>query len=268
MQWYVTVSCCPALFLNRPLQNANAYLLFYKRRTSRPLGGKSYARVEAARSNAKAVTNTTFEQAPQRLEHESQLPTPPQEGDDSFAPSKRGPGGILALVRMDTLSRSRLPDWPTPVSNPRSSPASSSSLLDEGDPPSFEDARYDEVVQSSLDPLALSARQFDFPNPSINSPTSSNEAEPDLEPDTDPSWPVTEYQNLLRLRTARFPRSGASSPEGSSTGDYTLQSQSEDDKEDSFVSRDETSRDFSEKYQRMSGNVRMRPWGKPAAVVG
>ncbi|GBE86464.1 cysteine proteinase [Sparassis crispa] len=156
--------------------NANAYLLFYKRRTSRPLGGKSYARVEAAKSKPKSLESVQQEQ--------SQLPTPPDEpivksafeSQPQFASLKRA-----ATERFTSLPiRRQYEDgWPTPQSDSRSSPDSSPPPLDDGDPPpSFEESQ----SPTSLDALALSAHQLDYPDPSSRgSPTSSNEAEPDLE---------------------------------------------------------------------------------------
>jgi len=48
-------------------QNRNAYLLFYRRRTSRPIGGKTHAKIQAARqNNSQKAASTT-------------LPTPPDE---------------------------------------------------------------------------------------------------------------------------------------------------------------------------------------------
>ncbi|CAL1715008.1 unnamed protein product [Somion occarium] len=54
--------------------SSNAYLLFYKRRTSRPLGGKSHLKIEEARNKPKPSTPT-----PEVKIEDSQLPTPPAE---------------------------------------------------------------------------------------------------------------------------------------------------------------------------------------------
>jgi ubiquitin carboxyl-terminal hydrolase 4/11/15 len=35
-------------------QNAHAYVLFYRRRSTRPLGGKTHAKVQAAKARASA----------------------------------------------------------------------------------------------------------------------------------------------------------------------------------------------------------------------
>lgn len=115
------------------IQNANAYLLFYKRRTSRPLGGKSFAKVEAARQNLNSVDDPTFEPRSQEFE-QSQLATPPQESDAPFPPGSNGSSVQDSLrLQMDSLSRNRPSGWSS--SNPRSSPASSSSPLDDVNPP-------------------------------------------------------------------------------------------------------------------------------------
>ena len=74
------------------------------------------------------------------------------------------------IVSSQTISH----DWPTPVTH--SSPASSLPPLDDGDPPAFEDSQYDEIVEQNPLPLSehlLLAMGY--------SPTSSNEAEPDLD---------------------------------------------------------------------------------------
>jgi hypothetical protein len=73
-------------------QNANAYLLFYRRRTSRPLGGKTHEKVEEARARA---PSPDAEPAPAPAPapaaagadgEEAQLPTPPSEHGGSLRP--------------------------------------------------------------------------------------------------------------------------------------------------------------------------------------
>jgi ubiquitin carboxyl-terminal hydrolase 4/11/15 len=54
-------------------QNAHAYVLFYRRRTDRPLGGKTHAKVQAAKGRASASEG---ERAVSVAE-DTQLPTPP-----------------------------------------------------------------------------------------------------------------------------------------------------------------------------------------------
>lgn len=162
-------------------------MLFYKRRTSRPLGGKSYDKIEAAKASEdlSSSSQTVHDNAPT-----TQLPTPPYDGESSFDDGRvthtlRSSNNMLPLVAGKSASSYDLSRrWPTPQSDARSSPNSSPLPPDEMDPPSFEDAQFDDVIASSLSPLGLSTQQFDFPDPSSrSSPTSSNEAEPDLDRD-------------------------------------------------------------------------------------
>ncbi|KAH9933298.1 uncharacterized protein B0H18DRAFT_982923 [Fomitopsis serialis] len=173
--------------------NANAYLLFYRRRTSRPIGGKSHEKIEEARQKTAAPSQPEEDGA-------TQLPTPPSEANEQYVlPTQEEPK--LPWLASLTAMAPYIGDnggWPTPQSNARSSPASSPPPLDDGEPPSFEDSQHDDVVQTSRDPLAHSAHQFDFPDPSSssrNSPTSSAEAEPDPDlDDKDPleGWPASD----------------------------------------------------------------------------
>ncbi|KAI0065534.1 cysteine proteinase [Artomyces pyxidatus] len=161
--------------------NANAYLLFYRRRTSRPLGGKTHAKVEAARLKATSSGPTDMVlNTPPNVG--LQLPTPPNERAPplpSVAMGERDPPRTLRATPY-LFSES----WHTPQSG-SSSRSTSPPPLDDGDPPSFDDAQFDHVLQSStLDPLELSSQQYDFPGPgpsSKASPTSSNEVEQDSE---------------------------------------------------------------------------------------
>lgn len=129
--------------------------------------------IEAAKQ--KAAAPPPEEDAP------AQLPTPPSEGQVEVLPAQ----GLSA----ELLSNMLPPDsglsegsWPTPQSNARSSPSSSPPPLDDADPPSFEEALDDRILQSPFDPLEISNQRFEFPDPSSrNSPTSSNEAEPDVD---------------------------------------------------------------------------------------
>jgi len=147
--------------------NANAYLLFYKRRTSRPLGGKTYAKIQEARN---------------RRQHDSemqntdpQLPTPPSEPAKPLEPPS------VRQTRFLSDLESREGGW-LASSNGSSSSASSPPPLDErdsSDPPTFEDSRFDEIVQTNLEPLDLAAHHFAFPDPTARFSPSSVEAEPD-----------------------------------------------------------------------------------------
>ncbi|KAJ7463408.1 hypothetical protein B0H11DRAFT_2052838 [Mycena galericulata] len=137
--------------------NANAYLLFYRRRTTEPLGGKTQAKIEAAR--LKRQTEASEPSSDEGITLESQ-----DDANDDL--------GIPGLSTF--LPRSRSPAGSSP-----------SSMRDE--PPDFDSL--DEMVV--LDPLARSAQRFDFPDPSSNkaSPASSTEAEGDAEMD----WPSSSF---------------------------------------------------------------------------
>ncbi|RPD76448.1 cysteine proteinase [Lentinus tigrinus ALCF2SS1-7] len=169
--------------------NSNAYLLFYRRRTSRPLGGKSHEKVELARTRPKTEIEVTAHE-------EVQLPTPPSEGSVS-----RGEPSISSVPPT-------ILEWPTPNSMVPSSPSSPPPPL-ESLPPSFDDALYDPILQS--DGLTgLPSTQLEFPDPSSRGSPSSIDAEPDddndgpfYQPDLDESMEYS--QDSLRLRKAKFP---------------------------------------------------------------
>lgn len=155
-------------------QNSNAYLLFYKRRSSRPLGGKTHEKIELFRNRAKEVPSIDEPGA-----EETQLPTPPSEGSKPIGSNK--------LTRFTGDQGSSQWGWGS-SSNARSSPGSTPPPLSEVEPdelPSFDASLDDEVVESSLTPIHLSS--YSFPDHrQRGSPTSSNEAEPDLEENTLP----------------------------------------------------------------------------------
>ncbi|EJF64133.1 cysteine proteinase [Dichomitus squalens LYAD-421 SS1] len=180
----------------RPEQavNSNAYLLFYRRRTRRPIGGKSHEKVEAARVQPKVHVDDVSHRG-------MQIPTPPSDG--SVSRGDPSVGSIPATIL----------EWPTPDSMVPSSPSSPPPPL-EGLPPSFDDALYDPIVQSSpLAEIQLSAAQLEFPDPSSHGSPSSVDAEPDLEDndespffqssfDDDPTQDISD--DSVRLRKANF----------------------------------------------------------------
>jgi len=169
-QWYQFDDAFVSLSRPEAAVNSDAYLLFYKRRTSRPLGGKTHTKIEAARlySETSSVAET-----PVPVHINEQLPTPPDEP--------------LTLI---TVSSSRKQDpsrvnhnwptagrWPTPQSESSSISTSPPPMDDtESELPSFSESQFDEVLQGSLDPLVLSSNRFDLGRVS---PTSSNEVEID-----------------------------------------------------------------------------------------
>ncbi|KAH0836640.1 hypothetical protein J3R83DRAFT_8358 [Lanmaoa asiatica] len=137
--------------------NANAYLLFYKRRSSQPLGGKTYHKIEEARSSANEVEDP----APSM---DAQLPTPPSE---IVAPT------FVLPQKPQNIG------WRTPPSHNRSTPSSSPPPLDE--PPNFEESQHDQSLTSTgLNSLLMDDEPtYHFPSSFKASPTSSNEVEAD-----------------------------------------------------------------------------------------
>ena len=141
--------------------------------------------VEAARLK---VENTASEQPDILMESdtqaESQLPTPPTDTPDS----QSEPNG-----QKDSLSLWNNATWTALSSKTQSSPASTPPPLE--DPPDFDDALRDPVIQSNLEALPLSTgltielEQF-FPDPPSGGSPSSVRAEfdqEDLDFDTDTS---------------------------------------------------------------------------------
>lgn len=96
-----------------------------------------------------------------------QLPTPPNEGDS-----------FLAVEGLKNFP-SRIHQWNLRTSHSNGGSSIPSPPVDE--PPDFEESQSDLFI--SDDPLSTSNQQYDFPDPSSNkpSPSSSNEAEPDLD---------------------------------------------------------------------------------------
>ncbi|KAG1746657.1 uncharacterized protein EDB91DRAFT_1048951 [Suillus paluster] len=149
--------------------NSNAYLLFYKRRSSAPLGGKTHEKIEEARRKATAEVEVEAESVAVQEVH---LPTPPSETGAAPFP--------FPLTQQPSSSGGYM----TPRSNPRSSPTSSPPPLDDGDPSTSEAQNDDSIADDGLGlgPLELANQQFDFPDPSARaSPTSSVEVEPDYD---------------------------------------------------------------------------------------
>ncbi|KDR80672.1 hypothetical protein GALMADRAFT_241045 [Galerina marginata CBS 339.88] len=154
--------------------NANAYLLFYRRRTKSSLGGKSFQKVQKAKLQPKVEVK----EEPIVI-IDTQLPTPPNDTAD-FTNTDRLP--FFSELSSDLRLRNS-DSW-----NLRSSGSNGGSSVPSpptDDPPDFEDYRNDPLV-SYNDPLVLSAQRYDFPDPSSKaSPSSSNEADIDLDTDLD-----------------------------------------------------------------------------------
>ncbi|KAF7309998.1 hypothetical protein MIND_00372600 [Mycena indigotica] len=140
--------------------NPNAYLLFYRRRTNKPLGGKTTEKIAVARQQ-RVVEPTTI------AEPDAAAIEPHDDRDDLGMPE----------LNSSFLSRIR--------STATSSP---SSLHDE--PPDLEDPI------EIMDPLERANANYDFPDPSSSkaSPTSSTEADGGDAEDSwhsfhSPAWP-------------------------------------------------------------------------------
>ncbi|KAF8887293.1 hypothetical protein BD779DRAFT_1527312 [Infundibulicybe gibba] len=133
--------------------NANAYLLFYRRRTSAPLGGKTHEKVQEAQHRH------VQQEEVQPTVVDNQLPTPP---DDEPKPNQVVPGQWLSSLTDAAFDSSRT---------------------------TTDTFRLRPPLADINDPLAVSSTMFDFPEPpSQNSPTSSNEVEPDLEERDENNW--------------------------------------------------------------------------------
>lgn len=165
-------------FSDSPQQNQNAYLLFYRRRASRPLGGKTHEIVEAARASAEQSPASPADGVlPEIKLDDIGLPTPPADDDDDMiGPKLRGINSIL---------KSKSDGWRPPTAeywdNSSTSPASTPPPLDDLEPPSFEDSQLDPIIQSALPQLS----QFNFPDPVSRGSPSSVQAEIDQDQEQD-----------------------------------------------------------------------------------
>lgn len=146
-------------------QNSNAYLLFYRRRSATPLGGKTHDKIEEARLKSKTHEDMTID---------TQLPTPPSEQESGFAGS-----GLSRLSALSKFTGPRDDHWIAP----RYTTNSSAPTPPSEDPPAFDVSQTDELISDS-DIVLITTDHFEFPDPSAdpsarNSPSSSNEAEID-----------------------------------------------------------------------------------------
>lgn len=114
-----------------------------------------------------------------------QLPTPPSDNESPFNVQLRPVAKASRFVNASgTWDGQKHAGWDTTSSKSLSSSSSSPPPLDDAEPPSFEASMADEVLQSSLDPLQISAQQFDFPDPS-SSHDSPSSMQAELDRDTD-----------------------------------------------------------------------------------
>lgn len=113
-----------------------------------------------------------------------QLPTPPDD-DIYISPNARQLGinnldEAFSKLRSKSTTRSPSVERWSALGPAALSPAAS--VADDSELPSFDEAQFDEVVVEQPDSLSLVRDSYDFPDPSsTSSPSSSNEAEPDLD---------------------------------------------------------------------------------------
>ncbi|KAF9006082.1 hypothetical protein BDQ17DRAFT_1277689 [Cyathus striatus] len=162
--------------------NANAYLLFYRRRSSAPLGGKTNEKIEEAHENPKVMASSSST-LPQHLAVSAQLPTPPNE---------------LEFDGSSTLAQLPALDAFTGVVAPTASP----SLTDS--PPDFEDVLSETALQDDASYVMPNPNIYDTP-PSKPSPTSSLEMEAD---DSHFSW---EHEHPYSVNVSEAPDGSPSS---------------------------------------------------------
>jgi ubiquitin carboxyl-terminal hydrolase 4/11/15 len=151
-------------------KNANAYLLFYRRRTNSALGGKSFLKIQETKLQPKAELNGDPD-----VTIDTQLPTPPNEKADYT--SNGGPFLSDPTGRRDDRWTLRSGESNAGSSVP--SPPNTDDHLD------FDDYQ-PEIFGPYNDPLSISTQRYDFPEASGKaSPTSSNEADADIDTDLD-----------------------------------------------------------------------------------
>jgi ubiquitin carboxyl-terminal hydrolase 4/11/15 len=131
--------------------NANAYLLFYRRRTSSPLGGKTHIKIEAAQNQAASQANESQE--------DTQLPTPPSETASESTEFNKW--------RVSTIT-----DAPNTPSR------KTSRWFNSGQPPTPEDNDLSVFTHDLNDSIGPSNRLYGM---SPTSPSSSIAAEPDTD---------------------------------------------------------------------------------------
>ncbi|KAF8159509.1 hypothetical protein B0H34DRAFT_654719 [Crassisporium funariophilum] len=171
--------------------NANAYLLFYRRRSDTPLGGKSYQKIQEASQQPKSGNDDPI------VTIDTQLPNPPNETNFSFtndhnslfSDTGMGGDGQWTMRSSGSNAGSSAPSPPT------------------DDPTDLDD--YPEALVPYQHTMFRSSQRYDFPDPSSKaSPTSSNEADADLSSDIEwgPS-PFTTFEDEVK---EVFPDNGRS----------------------------------------------------------
>ena len=151
------------------LKNANAYLLFYRRRTRSALGGKSFLKTQEAKLQPKPELKDDSD-----VTIDTQLPTPPNEKVD-YPSNTRPYFSMLSSLSSDLAGR------PADSWNMRSGGSNAGSSVPS--PPNTDDPPDFEEYQPEIFGIP---QKYDFPDPSTKaSPTSSNEADPDIDTDLD-----------------------------------------------------------------------------------
>ncbi|KAL1747592.1 hypothetical protein HDZ31DRAFT_80304 [Schizophyllum fasciatum] len=151
---------------------SNAYLLFYRRRTDKPLGGKTHTKIEEARLQAQAA------QEDDTMNVDTHLPTPPETDSPFF--------NDVPLTQTDRskwrpLSPMPSQEWDNPPP-----------LIE--DPPEF----------GPLDP-ALRTPQYDMPDPeNVGGPISPSSST-GVEHDSDGADPADLDDDLWRMGTQAGP---------------------------------------------------------------
>uniref|UniRef100_A0A8H8CI78 ubiquitinyl hydrolase 1 n=1 Tax=Psilocybe cubensis TaxID=181762 RepID=A0A8H8CI78_PSICU len=150
--------------------NPNAYLLFYRRRTKSPIGGKSFTKIQEAKSRPESGMNDN------QVHVSTQLPTPPLEGNG-------GSTSFFSEFSSTDLMLRNTDQW-----NLRSNESNGGSSVPSpptDDPPDFDDYQIESMSYNN-DPLVVSTSRYEFPDPNNKaSPTSSNEADVDVDTDLD-----------------------------------------------------------------------------------
>jgi len=139
--------------------NANAYLLFYRRRSHSPLGGKSFHKIEEAKQQP---SNTEVDGAP-AVTIDTHLPTPPNEPTSNPMSTSIAPHFPLHSEEVNQ------DQW-----NLRSNAGSSLPSPPADDPIDAQDYSHD-------DALLRATQRYDLYAANKASPTSSNEADADLD---------------------------------------------------------------------------------------
>lgn len=188
-------------------QNADAYLLFYRRRTTKPLGGRLQERISEHKAKAEEHRNSVETSpppveetaSPSKLSVDNGLPTPPEDSKFTY---KSPPPGDLS-DRLDDSNGS----WAM-QSGPSISPLTVSE-----DPPDFEESLSDPLYMESLnDPMLNDSMDEVFAN--LNAKRDRISPISDLDPefmreDEQVNWDRSIYSNLRSTAGPRVSPSGS-----------------------------------------------------------